>query len=62
MVTKDGSHIMAIPEKAVTYHSVHGAIQERGINVDGIKLVAENILLHKSTDTLQTTERTQKID
>jgi tRNA U34 5-methylaminomethyl-2-thiouridine-forming methyltransferase MnmC len=28
VVTKDGSHTIAIPEKGVTYHSVHGAVQE----------------------------------
>lgn len=28
VVTKDGSHTVAINEKGVTYHSVHGAIQE----------------------------------
>jgi tRNA U34 5-methylaminomethyl-2-thiouridine-forming methyltransferase MnmC len=28
VVTKDGSHTIAIPEKGVMYHSVHGAIQE----------------------------------
>jgi tRNA U34 5-methylaminomethyl-2-thiouridine-forming methyltransferase MnmC len=28
LLTKDGSHTIAIPEMAVTYHSVHGAIQE----------------------------------
>jgi tRNA U34 5-methylaminomethyl-2-thiouridine-forming methyltransferase MnmC len=27
-LTKDGSHTIAIPALAVTYHSVHGAIQE----------------------------------
>ncbi|MFM2337080.1 MAG: tRNA (5-methylaminomethyl-2-thiouridine)(34)-methyltransferase MnmD [Bacteroidota bacterium] len=27
-LTKDGSHTIAIPAMAVTYHSVHGAIQE----------------------------------
>src|SRR5689334_12640717 len=28
ILTKDGSHTIAIPEKGITYHSVHGAIQE----------------------------------
>lgn len=28
VITKDGSHTIAIPEMAVTYHSIHGAIQE----------------------------------
>ena len=28
IVTKDGSHSVAIPEMQVSYHSVHGAIQE----------------------------------
>lgn len=28
ITTKDGSHSIAIPELLVTYHSVHGAIQE----------------------------------
>src|SRR4051812_20475655 len=28
IVTKDGSHSIAIPQLNVTYHSVHGAIQE----------------------------------
>ncbi|HEV7332087.1 MAG TPA: tRNA (5-methylaminomethyl-2-thiouridine)(34)-methyltransferase MnmD [Flavisolibacter sp.] len=28
VMTKDGSHTIAIPEKGVTYHSVHGAVQE----------------------------------
>ncbi|MBN8788451.1 MAG: tRNA (5-methylaminomethyl-2-thiouridine)(34)-methyltransferase MnmD [Terrimonas sp.] len=28
IITKDGSHTIAIPEMDVTYHSVHGAIQE----------------------------------
>lgn len=28
VLTKDGSHTIAIPEKGVTYHSVHGAVQE----------------------------------
>lgn len=28
ILTKDGSHTVAIPEMKVTYHSVHGAIQE----------------------------------
>lgn len=28
VVTKDGSHTIAISEKGVTYHSIHGAIQE----------------------------------
>jgi tRNA U34 5-methylaminomethyl-2-thiouridine-forming methyltransferase MnmC len=28
VVTRDGSHTLSIPEKGVTYHSVHGAIQE----------------------------------
>lgn len=27
-MTKDGSHTIAIPEKGITYHSVHGANQE----------------------------------
>src|SRR5215831_13677576 len=26
--TKDGSHTVSIPEKNITYHSIHGAIQE----------------------------------
>lgn len=26
--TKDGSHTIALPDKGVTYHSIHGAIQE----------------------------------
>ncbi|HMU44891.1 MAG TPA: tRNA (5-methylaminomethyl-2-thiouridine)(34)-methyltransferase MnmD [Chitinophagaceae bacterium] len=28
ILTKDGSHTISIPEMKVTYHSVHGAIQE----------------------------------
>src|SRR5688500_8336114 len=28
VVTRDGSHTVAIPERKVMYHSVHGAIQE----------------------------------
>jgi tRNA U34 5-methylaminomethyl-2-thiouridine-forming methyltransferase MnmC len=28
VITKDGSHTIAIPEMNVTYHSIHGAIQE----------------------------------
>jgi tRNA U34 5-methylaminomethyl-2-thiouridine-forming methyltransferase MnmC len=28
VLTKDGSHTIAIPEKGLTYHSVHGAVQE----------------------------------
>jgi len=28
IITKDGSHSIAIPEMDVTYHSIHGAIQE----------------------------------
>lgn len=28
ILTRDGSHTIAIPENGVTYHSVHGAIQE----------------------------------
>lgn len=28
VITKDGSHTISIPEMNVTYHSVHGAIQE----------------------------------
>ncbi|MFT3747016.1 MAG: hypothetical protein QM768_01820 [Agriterribacter sp.] len=28
IVTQDGSHTISIPEMNVTYHSVHGAIQE----------------------------------
>lgn len=28
VVTKDGSHTVAVPQMNVTYHSVHGAIQE----------------------------------
>ncbi|NTS40175.1 tRNA (5-methylaminomethyl-2-thiouridine)(34)-methyltransferase MnmD [Flavisolibacter sp. BT320] len=28
VLTKDGSHTIAIAEKGVTYHSVHGAVQE----------------------------------
>lgn len=28
ILTKDGSHTVAVPAMAVTYHSVHGAIQE----------------------------------
>lgn len=28
VVTKDGSHTISIPERNVTYHSLHGAIQE----------------------------------
>jgi tRNA U34 5-methylaminomethyl-2-thiouridine-forming methyltransferase MnmC len=28
VITKDGSHTISIPEQKVTYHSVHGAIQE----------------------------------
>ena len=28
ITTKDGSHTVAIPEMNVTYHSIHGAIQE----------------------------------
>ena len=29
VITKDGSHTIAIPELAVTYHSIHGAIRDR---------------------------------
>src|SRR4051794_17065463 len=28
ILTKDGSHTVLVPEMNVTYHSVHGAIQE----------------------------------
>ena len=28
IITKDGSHSISVPELNVTYHSVHGAIQE----------------------------------
>ena len=28
IITKDGSHTIAVPEMNVTYHSVHGAVQE----------------------------------
>ena len=28
VVTRDGSHTISIPEQSVTYHSIHGAIQE----------------------------------
>src|SRR5689334_18104753 len=28
VITRDGSHTIAIPEMKVTYHSIHGAIQE----------------------------------
>lgn len=28
IITTDGSHSISIPEQAITYHSVHGAIQE----------------------------------
>jgi tRNA U34 5-methylaminomethyl-2-thiouridine-forming methyltransferase MnmC len=28
IITKDGSHTVSVPEMNVTYHSVHGAIQE----------------------------------
>lgn len=28
LITKDGSHTISIPEMDVTYHSIHGAIQE----------------------------------
>ncbi|HEY6503572.1 MAG TPA: tRNA (5-methylaminomethyl-2-thiouridine)(34)-methyltransferase MnmD [Chitinophagaceae bacterium] len=28
VITKDGSHTLAVPEMNVTYHSLHGAIQE----------------------------------
>ncbi len=28
LITKDGSHTIAIPEMNLTYHSIHGAIQE----------------------------------
>jgi len=28
LITKDGSHTVSIPEMNVTYHSIHGAIQE----------------------------------
>lgn len=28
IITKDGSHSISIPEMNVTYHSIHGAIQE----------------------------------
>src|SRR5262245_2521329 len=28
LITKDGSHTISIPDMNVTYHSVHGAIQE----------------------------------
>lgn len=28
IITKDGSHTVAIPELNVTYHSIHGAVQE----------------------------------
>ncbi|SRR6266496_2029784 len=28
IITKDGSHTIALPELNVTYHSIHGAIQE----------------------------------
>ena len=28
VITKDGSHTIAIPGMNVTYHSIHGAIQE----------------------------------
>ncbi len=28
LITKDGSHTISVPEMNVTYHSIHGAIQE----------------------------------
>jgi tRNA U34 5-methylaminomethyl-2-thiouridine-forming methyltransferase MnmC len=28
IITKDGSHTVSIPQMKVTYHSLHGAIQE----------------------------------
>lgn len=28
IITKDGSHSIALPEQHVTYHSIHGAVQE----------------------------------
>jgi tRNA U34 5-methylaminomethyl-2-thiouridine-forming methyltransferase MnmC len=28
IITRDGSHSIAVPELSVTYHSIHGAIQE----------------------------------
>lgn len=43
IVTKDGSHTISIPEMRVTYHSVHGAIQESEhifINA-GLKIVTD---------------------
>src|SRR6185436_8047584 len=30
IITKDGSHTVSIPEMNVSYHSLHGAIQESG--------------------------------
>jgi tRNA U34 5-methylaminomethyl-2-thiouridine-forming methyltransferase MnmC len=46
VVTKDGSHTIAIPEWKVTYHSIHGAIEEsRHVFIEA----GLNYLLNKST-------------
>ena len=45
IITKDGSHTIAIPEMNVTYHSHHGAIQESmHVYIDaGLKYVSANL-------------------
>ncbi len=45
IITKDGSHTIAIPEMNVTYHSHHGAIQESmHVYIDaGLKYVSGNL-------------------
>ena len=44
IITKDGSHTISIPELNVTYHSLHGAIQESmHVFIDaGLKLLFNN--------------------
>jgi hypothetical protein len=47
VITKDGSHTMAIPEQEVTYHSVHGAVAEsKHVFIEG----GLNYLLRKKPD------------
>lgn len=45
IITKDGSHTIAIPEMNVTYHSHHGAIQESmHVFIDaGLKYVSDTL-------------------
>jgi tRNA U34 5-methylaminomethyl-2-thiouridine-forming methyltransferase MnmC len=45
IITKDGSHTIAVPEMNVTYHSHHGAIQESmHVNINaGLKYLSDTL-------------------